>query len=385
MRETFLPFSQSTIEDDEIAEMVDTLKSGCLTTGPKVGRLENEFRRYVGARHAVAVSSCTAGLHVALAAAGIGPGDEVILPSFAFCSRAHVVVHLGANPVLADIGPDLNIDPDDIRRRITPRTRAIMAVHHSGQPCDMDEIAAIAESHHLFVIEDAAHALGTRYGRRTIGSLSLATAFSFHPTKTITTGEGGMVTTDDTDLADRMRRMGLHGISQDAWNRYGAEGSWFYEVIFAGYQYNMTDVQASMALHQLAKAERFLEARERLARLYREALALVPEVKRPVENFWGRHAWHLYTIQLDLEHLAIERSRFIEELRAQNIGASVHFIPIHLQPYYQNRFGYSRGDYPATEAVYDAIVSLPLFPAMAPDDVEDVVDAIRGIVARWRK
>lgn len=385
MRETFLPFSKYTAEDDEIAEVVDTLRSGQLTTGPKVQRLEEEFRRYVGARHAVAVSSDTAGLHLALAAAGIGPGDEVIVPSFAFCSRANVVVHLGATPVLADIGPDLNIDPDDISRCITPRTRAIVPVHYAGQPCDMDEIAAIAEAHHLLIVEDASHALGSRYRGRTIGSLSLATVFSLHATQTIAAGEGGMVATDDGDLANRMRMMGCHGISQEAWRRYGAEGEWFYEVVFAGYKYNMTDILASLGIHQLAKVERFLAAREKLVRLYNEALAPISEIKRPVENFWGRHAWHIYTIRLDLEHLAIDRSRFIDELREQNIGASVPFIPIHLQPYYQNRFGYSRGDLPATEAVYDAIVALPLFPGMVSEDVQDVVDAIRGVVARWHK
>lgn len=384
-RETFLPFSQPTIEDDEIEEVVDTLRSGWLTTGPKVQRLEDDFRRYVGARHAVAVSSCTAGLHLALASASIGPGDEVILPSFTFVSCANSIVHLGATPVFCEVGPDFNMDPADVERRLTPRTRALMPVDYSGQPCDMDAITAIADEHGLFVVEDAAHALGARYRGRRIGSISPATAFSFYPTKTITTGEGGMVTTDDDRLAERMRLMALHGMSHDAWKRYGAEGSWFYEVLFAGYKYNMTDIAAALGLHQLAKVDRFVAARETLVGQYEVGLANVSEIKRPVVNAGVKHAWHLYAIQLDLERLEINRAQFIERLRERNIGASVHFIPIHLFPYYQNRFGHQRGDFPVTEALYDGIVSLPLFPRMGPDDVADVVAAVRGIVATSRK
>jgi UDP-4-amino-4,6-dideoxy-N-acetyl-beta-L-altrosamine transaminase len=381
-REDFLPFALPTIEEDEIAEVVDTLRSGWITTGPKVKRFESAFAQYVGAKHAVAVNSCTAALHIALTAAGIGPGDEVITSPLTFCSTANVVIHLGGTPVFADIDSDLNIDPIEIARCITPRTRALIPVHFSGQPCRMDEILAIARRHDLVVVEDAAHAAGARYHEQMIGGTGDVTAFSFYAIKNMTTGEGGMITTNDDALDGQMRLLSLHGISRDAWKRYTSEGSWYYEVTCAGYKDNMTDIQAALGIHQLAKLERFLEVRAKYAHMYNEAFAQIPEIQTPVVNEDIRHAWHLYVIQLDLERLTLDRAQFIEALRARNVGTSVHFIPVHLHPYYRERFGYQRGDLPNAERAYDRILSLPLYPTMTEEDVAYVIRAVTEIVER---
>lgn len=383
-REDFLPFALPTIEEDEIAEVVDTLRSGWITTGPKVKRFESAFAEYVGAKHAVAVNSCTAALHIALTAAGIGPGDEVITSPLTFCSTANVVIHLGGTPVFADIDADLNIDPSEIARRITPRTRAVIPVHFSGQPCRMDEILAVARRHDLVVVEDAAHAAGARYHEQMVGGIGDVTSFSFYAIKNMTTGEGGMITTNDDALDEQMRLLSLHGISRDAWKRYTSEGSWYYEVTCAGYKDNMTDIQAALGIHQLAKLERFLEVRAKYAHMYNEAFAQIPEIQTPVVNEDIRHAWHLYVIQLDLERLTLDRAQFIEALRARNVGTSVHFIPVHLHPYYRERFGYQRGDLPNAERAYDRILSLPLYPRMTEEDVAYVIRAVTEIVERSR-
>jgi UDP-4-amino-4,6-dideoxy-N-acetyl-beta-L-altrosamine transaminase len=385
VRDEFLPFALPTIEEDEIAEVVDTLRSGWITTGPKVKRFEAAFAEYVGAKHAVAVNSCTAALHIALTAAGIGPGDEVITSPLTFCSTANVVVHLGGTPVFADIGPDLNIDPDEIVRRITPRTRALVPVHFSGQPCRMDEILSVAHQHELVIVEDAAHAAGAKYRDQMVGNIGDVTAFSFYAIKNMTTGEGGMITTDDDALAEQMRLLTLHGISRDAWKRYTSEGSWYYEVTCPGYKDNMTDIQAALGIHQLDKLERFLEVRAEYARMYDDAFAQIPEIQAPVVQDGVRHAWHLYVIQLDVERLTLDRAQFIEALRARNVGTSVHFIPVHLHPYYRERYGYKRGDLPNAERAYDRILSLPLYPRMSKGDVDYVVRAVTEIVGRSRK
>jgi UDP-4-amino-4,6-dideoxy-N-acetyl-beta-L-altrosamine transaminase len=385
VRDEFLPFALPTIEEDEIAEVVDTLRSGWITTGPKVKRFEAAFAEYVGAKHAVAVNSCTAALHIALTAAGIGPGDEVITSPLTFCSTANVVVHLGGTPVFADIGPDLNIDPDEIVRRITPRTRALVPVHFSGQPCRMDEILSVAHQNELVIVEDAAHAAGAKYRDQMVGNIGDVTAFSFYAIKNMTTGEGGMITTDDDALAEQMRLLTLHGISRDAWKRYTSEGSWYYEVTCPGYKDNMTDIQAALGIHQLDKLERFLEVRAEYARMYDDAFAQIPEIQAPVVQDGVRHAWHLYVIQLDVERLTLDRAQFIEALRARNVGTSVHFIPVHLHPYYRERYGYKRGDLPNAERAYDRILSLPLYPRMSKGDVDYVVRAVTEIVGRSRK
>ena len=385
IRSTFLPFSQPDIGQAEIDEVVDTLRSSWITTGPKTKRFEEQFRCYVGSKHAIAVNSCTAALHVALAAADIGPGDEVITSPLTFCSTANVIVHLGAKPVFADVGEDYNIDPAEIERHITPATKAIIPVHYSGQPCRMNEILACARKHGLLVVEDAAHAVGAKYHDSMVGIISDVTAFSFYAIKNMTTVEGGMITTDDDELAEKMRLLSLHGISKDAWKRYTSEGSWYYEVIYPGYKYNMADIQAALGIHQLARLEGFLKVRSQYAAIYNAAFGEMPELHIPIVNCDIHHAWHLYAIQLNLERLTIDRAQFIEALRAENIGTSVHFIPVHLHPYYRQAFGHKRGDFSNAERIYDRIVSLPLYPKMTEEDVRDVITAVTKVIREHRR
>ena len=385
VRTQFLPFAQPDIGEKEIAEVVDTLKSGWITTGPKTKTFEERMAQYLEAKHTVAVNSCTGALHLGLAAAGVGRDDEVITTPLTFCSTANVIIHLGARPVFADIGDDYNIDPAEIEARITPRTKAIIPVHFGGQPCQMDAIMACAARHRIPVIEDAAHAIGARYGECMIGTIGDITTFSFYAIKNLTTAEGGMIATADEELAEKIRLLSLHGISKDAWKRYTSEGSWYYEVLFAGFKYNMTDIQAALGLQQLERLEDFITTRARYARIYNDAFQDLPEVRIPLVNEGIRHAWHLYVIQLNLERLTIDRSQFIEALRAENIGTSVHFIPVHLHPYYRDTYGYARGDYPKAEHVYDRIISLPLYPKMTEEDVHDVITAVKRVIDMHKK
>lgn len=388
VRANFLPFALPSIGDEEVAEVIDSLRSGWITTGPKVKRFEDEFAQYVGCRYAIAVNSCTAALHIALIAMDVGPGDEVIVPTMTFCSSANVVVHAGARPVLVDVGEDSNVEPHAIARAITSRTKAIILVHYSGQACDLTPIYELARKHDLAVIEDAAHAVGTEYKSHKIGasyhtealgSSRHVTCFSFYAIKNLTTGEGGMIVTSDGALAERMRSLSLHGMNRDAWKRYNSTGSWFYEVQEAGFKCNMTDVQAAMGIHQLRKLDGFIETRARYAQLYAKAFSDIPEIGTPLVHPERKHAWHLYVISLALGKLKIDRAQFIEALRAQNIGTSVHFIPVHLHPYYREKFGYRRGDLQQAETLYDAMVSLPLYPAMTEEDVSDVIHAVRHV------
>jgi len=386
MSETFLPYCRPDLGPEEIDEVVETLRSGWLATGPRCKQFEERFREYVGASHAVAVSSCTAGMHLALAAAGIGPGDEVITTPLTFCSTVNVVIHRGATPVLADIClDDYNLDPAEVERRITPRTRALMPVHYGGQPCRMDELLDIARRHKLLVIEDAAHAVGARYRDRPVGSLGDVTVFSFYVTKNMTTGQGGMVTTEDGDLAAQVRLLSLHGMSHDAWRRYEALGSWYYEVTAPGFNFAMTDVQAALGLGQLSRLERFQELRARYAAEYHRLLADLEEVILPSARPEVRHVWHLYPVRLRSERLTIGRAEFIEALRERGIGTSVHFIPIHYHPYYREGFGFRKGDYPRCEQVFEGLLSLPLYPLMSMDDVARVAEAVREIVGAHRR
>lgn len=382
MSQPFIPFHRPSIGQAEIDEVVDTLRSGWLTTGPKVARFEGEFARYVGAAHALAVSSGTAAMHLALAALGIGPGDEVITSPMTFCSTAHVIVHLGATPVFADVrADDLNLDPEQVARRITPRTRAVLPVHYGGQPCRMDELLALARRHGLAVVEDAAHAVAAEYRGRRVGSLGDATAFSFYSTKNLATGEGGMVTTNDAGLAARMRPLALHGMTRDAWDRYTERGSWYYQVVDAGFKYNMTDIQAALGLHQLARQEDLRAAREHVAARYTQALAPYAElVETPTVRPEVRHAWHLYPIRLRLERLRIDRAEVIERLRERGIGTSVHFIPVHLHPYYRERYGFREGEYPVTEDAWIRLISLPLYPDLTEEEVDRVTRAVIDVL-----
>ena len=394
VREEFLPFALPSIGEEEIAEVVDTLRSGWITTGPKVKRFETDFSYYTEATNSIAVNSCTAGLHTALAALGSGPGDEVILPTLTFCATANVVVHLGARPVLVDVGADFEIDVAAVEAAITPRTRAIMPVHYAGQACDLESIYELAVRHKLAVVEDAAHAAGATYKNKPIGSdaltanypgLKRATAFSFYANKNMTTGEGGMITTADAELAQAMRVLSLHGMSKDAWKRYTNSGSWFYEVVAAGYKNNMTDIAASIGIHQLRKLDGFVKTRQKYARMYSEAFADLDVLELPVERADRNHVYHLYAVRLNLDRLTIDRAEFIEKLKELKIGSSVHFIPVHLHPFYRETFGYKHGDLPQAEAIYSRILSLPLFPGMSEADVTDVIDAIHHLASTHRR
>jgi UDP-4-amino-4,6-dideoxy-N-acetyl-beta-L-altrosamine transaminase len=385
-RSEFLAYGVPLIEEDDISAVVDSLKSNWITKGPKTMEFEKRFAEYVGAKYAVAVNSCTAGLHLALVAAGIGKGDEVITSTMTFASSANVIIHVGAKPVFIDIDPvAMNIDVDKIREKITPRTKGIIPVHMAGHPVQMDEIMSLADEYKLFVLEDAAHAVYTQYKGKMIGSIGDATAFSFYATKNLATGEGGMVTTNDQALADKVRIMSVHGISKNAWNRYTAAGSWYYEVLYPGFKYNMTDIQAALGLTQLAKLERMQGIRQKIAARYNEEFGKMPEIEIPVELEYARHAWHLYIIKLNLDKLTIDRAQFIEELKEENIGTSVHFIPVPMHPYYKETFGYKQGDFPTAEAIYQRIISLPLYPKMSAQDTEDVISAVKRVVERTRK
>lgn len=375
-RETFLPFSPPAIGDEEIREVVDTLKSDWLSTGPKTKAFEEEFRRFVGAEAALALNSCTAALHLALVVHGIGPGDEVIAPTMTFCATVNVIEHVGARPVLADIEPQtFTLDPEHVERLITPRTRAIMVVHYGGHPAHMAALTEIAHRHGLILIEDAAHALPTYEGNRIIGSGPNLTAFSFYATKNMTTGEGGMLV-GPRDLVEKARVYSLHGMSRDAWKRYGKGGSWKYEVLVPGFKYNMTDIQAALGLWQLRKLPEFHRKRQGIVRRYMEAFSGHPALDFIRERSGTTSAWHLFVLKLNLEALRIDRDRFIEELTERNIGVSVHFIPVHLHPYYREKYGYRPEDLPVAWEMYQRIISLPLNNRMTLEDAEDVIAAV---------
>jgi dTDP-4-amino-4,6-dideoxygalactose transaminase len=386
VRAAFLPFHVPDIGDEEIQAVTETLRSGWLTTGPRVKQFEADFAQFIGVRHAIALNSCTAALHLSLEALGVRAGDEVIVPAVTFTATAEVLSYLGARPVIVDCEPDtLNIDPGCIEAAVTPRTRAIVPVHIGGLPCDMDRLHAIARAHALHIVEDSAHALPAAWNGASVGTLGDLGCFSFYATKTITTGEGGMVTTDDDRWAERIRMMSLHGISRDGWARYTASGSWCYDILAAGFKYNLTDIAAAIGIEQLKKSRRFHDARVAIARRYDEAFGAMPEIQVPARVPQAEHAWHLYVIQLDLDRLRIGRAEFIEALRKRNIGTSVHFIPLHLHSYYRETFGYTADDFPQASAAYQRIVSLPIFPTMSPQDVSDVIEAVTATVEEHRR
>ncbi len=386
MRSTFLPYHLPSIGENEIQSVVETLRSGWLTTGPKTRLFEQEFAKAVSADHAIAVNSCTAALHLALEAIGVGRGDEVIVPTLTFAATAEVVAYFDAVPVLVDCQRDTyNISPEGVAAAITPRTKAMIPVHYAGQACDLAELLELGRRHGVKVIEDAAHSLPAFYRGAPVGSIGDITCFSFYATKTLSTGEGGMITTNDAAAAERMRIMALHGISKDAWKRYTAEGSWYYEILHAGYKYNLTDIAAALGLEQLKRQEEFLAARARIAQRYADAFADLAELRCPIVRADRTHAWHLFVIELAPDRLRISRNEFIEQLRQSGIGTSVHFIPLHLHPYYRERFGYQPGDFPEAWDIYQRIVSLPIYPAMSDADVDDVIASVRTIVERERR
>lgn len=385
MRKEFLLFSSPALGQEEIDEVVDTLRSQWITTGPKTQRFATEFCRYVQAPAALPLNSCTAGLHVALATAGIGIGHEVITTPMTFAASVNVIEHVGAKPVLVDVDPDtLNIDPARIRKAINSATKAILVVHYAGHPVEMDEIMAIACEHHLQVIEDAAHALPARFRGRFVGSFGNPTAFSFYATKNLTTAEGGMLS-GTPEFVERARVFSLHGMSRDAWQRYGKDGSWYYEIVAPGFKYNMTDIQAAMGLAQLRKLSSFQVRRRQIAKLYNDAFSGTRALQLPAERAHVEHAWHLYVLRLNKEALTIGRDRFIDELRQRNIGSSVHFIPIHLHPYYRDKYGYRADDFAVAHGNYQRLLSLPLHPKLTDRDVSDVIEAVLDIVHTYRR
>jgi dTDP-4-amino-4,6-dideoxygalactose transaminase len=382
-RAEFLLFSKPAIGPEEIEEVTATLRSGWITTGPKTRQFEAAFRTHVDASEALGLSSCTAGLHLALLASGVGPGDEVITTPMTFCACANVIEHLGATPRLVDVEPDsLNLDPRAIPAAMTPRTRAILAVHYAGHPVDLDPIQDIATGHGIAVVEDAAHALPASYKGRMIGSGPNPVAFSFYATKNLTTGEGGMLT-GTPELIGRARSLGLHGMSRDAWKRYGQGGSWFYNVDEAGFKYNMTDIQAAMGLVQLRKLAAFQRRRRAIVAAYSQAFEGIDALETPVERPEVEHAWHLYVLRLRLGALRIGRDQFIDELTARNIGTSVHFIPLHLHSYYRQKYGYLPEQFPVAYGNYQRMLSLPLHPLLSDGDVGDVIGAVLDVVKRF--
>jgi dTDP-4-amino-4,6-dideoxygalactose transaminase len=381
-----VPFHRADLGEDEVNAVADVIRSGWLTMGPKTFEFERQFAEYVGASYAVAVSSCTAALHLALESVGISRGDEVLVPTTTFTATAEVVTYLGARPIFVDIEPkSLNINTHDLERKITSHTKAIIPVHFAGTPCDLTEILEIAEQHKLHVMEDAAHALPASYKGRLIGTISELTAFSFYATKTLTTGEGGMITTENEDFARRMQVMRLHGIGRDAWKRYGAEGSWFYEVLEAGFKYNLTDLQAALGTVQLAKCDRMNRARERIARCYTSSFESIEALEVPAVPSDRTTSWHLYVLRLHLDRLCIDRNKFIQELAERGVNASVHFIPLHLQPVYQRDYQYRLGDLPLAEREYQRSLSLPIYSAMREEEIEHVMWAVSDVASQWSR
>ena len=387
MRDTFLPFSTPTIDDAEINEVVDSLKSGWITTGPKVKRFEEEFRSYVGSPFAVALSSATAGLHLTLLALKIQEGDEIITTPMTFASTVSMIILAGATPVLADIEPGtLNIDVNEVRKKITPRTKAVIPVHFAGQACDMDPLFSLAREHNLTVIEDAAHAAGTEYKGKRIGSLDSISIFSFHPNKNITTGEGGMVCTRDEDLAEEVSLLKFHGMSREAWKRFSASGTPNYDIMLPGYKYNMMDIQAAIGIHQLPRLDGFIDKRRTIAEFYNREFADVVELALPAyAPYEQRHAWHLYTPLVRVEQLTIDRDHFMAELKKHNIGSGLHYKAIHHHAWYRENMPIADTDLPNASYASERILSLPLFPKMTEEDAADVVAAVKDVIAANRR
>jgi perosamine synthetase len=376
-----VPFHRAMVGEEEVEAVANVIRSGWLTMGPRTIEFEEQFGRYIGAEYCIAVNSCTAALHLALDAIGLQPGDEVLVPTNTFTATGETVAYMGAKPALVDIDPrTLNLDVLDAKRRLTPRTKAIIPVHLSGQPCDMDEIHAFAEQYGLHVVEDAAHALPASYQGKNVGAISEITTFSFYATKTLTTGEGGMIATNDMNFADRMRIMRLHGIGRDAWKRYSKAGSWRYAVLDAGFKYNLTDMASALGLVQLKRCDQMALQRSIIAARYHEAFSFQEALETPTVKTDRQSAWHLYVLRLNLEKLSIGRDEFIEELRKFGIEASVHFIPLHLHPYYQKKYGYKHGDFVVAEREYERYLSLPIFPGMTDAEIEAVISSVLAVV-----
>ena len=385
VRPKLLPYGHQSVDEEDIRAVVDVLRGDWLTTGPMVAEFEHGFAKTVHAGEAVAVSSGTAALHAAMFALNIGPGDEVIVPAMTFAATANCVVYQGGTPIFADVDPDtLLLNPVQVESRITSRTRAVIAVDYAGQPCDYDALRKVADSHKLVLVADACHAIGGSFRERPVGSLADLSTFSFHPVKHVTTGEGGMITTDDPERARRMRTFRNHGITTDSRQRE-ERGSWFYEMTELGYNYRMTDFQCALGLSQLAKLPPWIARRREIAAVYDRAFTDLPEVRPLRVRPEVGHAYHLYVVELQLERLKVDRARIFAALRAENIGVNVHYIPVHLHPFYRQRFGTGPGSFPVAEKAYDRLLTLPLFPAMSEGDAADVVQALTKVIGAYRK
>lgn len=386
-RKDFLVFGKPYLEEEEIEEVVDTLKSGWWGTGPKTELFENKFKKYVGSKHALAVNSCTAGLHLALKILGVGEGDEVITTPLTFCSTVNVIVHCGAKPVFADVGiDDWNIDPSEIEKKITKKTKVILPVHLHGRPCRMDQILKISKEHNLYVVEDAAHATEAWYRKRKVGNIGDITVFSFYVTKNLATGEGGMVTTNNRKWIDKMKMLSLHGLSRDAYKRYSVKYFKSYECVAPGFKYNMMDIQASLGLHQLARLESNAKIRNLLWETYDNAFSNSSDIKTPkIEEKDTRHARHLYAVLLPIEKLKITRDSFVDKLIKENIGSGVHFVPVHLHKYYRNTYGFKKRDFPNAEFIGERIISLPIGANLTVEDVNNISETVLGLINYYRK
>jgi perosamine synthetase len=381
VRDTNLPYGFHWIGEAEERELLDTLRHGWLTSGPKTAAFENDFAQFTDSRHAVALSSASAALHLSLLALEVGPGDEVITTPLTFVATANAILHVGAKPVFADVDTEtLNLDPANVARLINRRTKVILPVHYAGQPCDMAVFKKMARKHRLRIVEDASHAVGATAAGQKVGSIGDLTCFSFHPVKNMTSAEGGMITTNVQHLAAKIRALRFHGLMEDFIARAKREKFHYPRMRLLGFKYVMTDLQASLAIHQLKRVPEFTDRRAALAERYRKAFENVPEIRCPVVRAGVTSAWHLYVIRLDLSRLLCSRDEFIDALKAENISASVHYLPVHLHPYYAKRFGFCRGDLPNAEKAYSEIVTLPLFPRMRDEDINDVVVAVKQIV-----
>ena len=382
VRETLLPYGHHSIDEEDIRSVVDVLRSDWITTGPKVTEFEEALASYIGANYAVSFSSGTAALHGTIFAAGLGHGDEAITTPMTFCATANCLLYQGAKPVFADTLPDtLNIDPEEVALRLTPKTKAVMPVDFAGHPADLDAIQCMAKENNIIVIEDACHALGAKYKGKRVGGISDMTVFSFHPVKHITTGEGGMVTTNDPDLAVRLKLFRNHGIKGDARQRQSI-GQWYYEMIELGYNYRLPDIGCALGLSQLKKLDQNLLRRQEIASMYEAAFKDLPAIL-PVERAYVTSAWHLYPIRFISTLVKASRAKIFSALRAENIGVNVHYIPVHLHPYYRERFGYTGGEYPVSEAAYEALISLPLFHGMKDQDIQDTIEAVFKVVGHY--
>jgi len=386
MRETFLPFGAPLIEQAEIDEVVTSLKSGWLGTGPKVHKFEEMFKEYKGVKYAMALNSCTAALHLSMLAIGIKPGNEVILPSMTFASTANAVIHAGGKPILVDCEKDtMNMDPEDIERQIAPKTKAIIPVYFAGRPCNMDRIVDIANKHNLKIVEDAAHAIEAEYNGKKTGTFGDIGCFSFYVTKNIITGEGGMAITNVEEYANKIKRLSFHGIRKDKLHSSSDKKYKHYQVIDKGFKLTMMDIQAAIGIHQLPRVEKYWERRKEIWERYNEAFKDLPVfIPAPIPN-GVKHSYHLYTLLLDIDKLNITRDEFLYEMAKRNIGVGVHYIALHLQPYYQQKYGYKQGDFPNADWISDRTVSIPLSAKLTDNDVQDVINTVREIIALYRR